>query len=325
VPTLWLFVTPNSKRRTLVTLIALWKTDDKIQIASDSRLTVGDSVVDTSIKVSSFTARVLYPSLSGMDGERFSWVSEIGFCAAGDIAPSSAIKETLRACMDRIWITPGVGEASMHLFADIVRQLLERLWYDAVAALGNSIKVTLIMAGICPSTNMQRAFVLESDATAAPARIVVSEVTEWEGPLYFGSGAQCARYVTAMRPALSPVEIIEAVCQRQLDPHVGGRVQYGSVQQSGFQTSAVVDIDIDVNERTYTMPYQLGSIELMNPESLALPEGVSLLPRLSAPFERLQAQLHHEGFDAVGARPAGVTLIDGARAREIARQRESTN
>lgn len=306
-----------------MTLIALWKTDGTIQLASDSRLTVGKEHVDTSIKVTSFPVRVLYPASAGLDRDEVAWEGEIGFCAAGDIAPTAAIKESLRALMDRLWIVPGVGELSMRVFAEMVAAMLQPLWFAAADALGNDTAATVILAGFCPQQKTQRAFALVTDITNPPASIRVEEITDWQQAHYYGSGAPAARAIANIRPLLTPVEVIEAISQRHLDAHVGGRVQYGKVDGQHFRVHAVLDIDVDSEARTFTSPYYIGTIELMNPSTLRLPEGIHLLPRAILPFEDLRQRLHSEGFVPADTRPAGMVLFDGVRAREKRRERAS--
>lgn len=305
-----------------MTLIAVWKTADKIQIASDSRLTVGTDHVDTSIKVTSFPVRVLHPSSAGLDRDQVAWECDIGFCAAGDIAPTGAIKESLRALMDRLWIVPGIGELSMSLFANIVAEMLERLWYAAAGALGNDTSALVVIAGFCPQRMAERAFTMRTDATVYPAKVVADEITDWSCAHFFGSGGRSARCVAKARPQLTPIEVIEAVVQRQLDPHVGGRVQFGKLEGNRFRVYAVLDLDVDIDERTFSSSYYVGGIELMNPEALLLPEGVQLLPRAIVPFEELRARLQSEGFVSADTRPPGMVLFDGARARELHRLRQ---
>jgi hypothetical protein len=133
-----------------MTLCAAWFEDDDLHFASDSRLMIGPSPVDISIKITSFPFTILEPSSKGLHDGKVLLHRHMGLCAAGDVATTMPVKETLRTLLASLWIRPREADVSMESIAAAAASTLELLWYQSAAALGNDVGAAIALGGVCP-------------------------------------------------------------------------------------------------------------------------------------------------------------------------------
>src|SRR5690606_36494728 len=150
------------------------------------------------------------------------------FLAAGDVATTLPVRESIRAAMSWLWVNPSLcPELSMQRFAEVTAEILLRLWRTRSEMTIDPVRVTIGLVGWCPRQSRGRAFLLEPQVKDGKTVVAVNEVETSYGPLFFGSGSDAARRVLADEPSLSPPQVIRRVARLSLDPMVGGRVQYG--------------------------------------------------------------------------------------------------
>jgi hypothetical protein len=282
-----------------MTLCAVWKDSNGLQLASDSRLGIGSTHVDTSVKVTTFPILVLEPSFEGWSDRKALLRQEIGLCAAGDVAPTMALKECLRTVMSSIWIVPGRGNISMESFAQLVSSMLRPLWYQAASQLGNDVAAQIGIAGFCPEQQRERAFMLRTDTTSFPATIHTTEIDLAVGPVFFGSGRREAETLLSADPLLSPPRVIKRVAEDPRVTSVGGRVQYGKVVGRDFQVFSVYDHEVNHQEKTFVGGYYLAGLELVEDSALPLPEGFLIIPTAVDPFQAEREELVKAGYQQI--------------------------
>jgi hypothetical protein len=281
-----------------VTLCALWSYAGDLHIATDSRLTIGDQNVDTSVKIISFPITVRRPP-GGPSDETILPQRNFGLCAAGDLAPTSAMKESIRALMSTMSVAPSYAEVSMDSFASTIASLLKVAWFHSVERLGPEMRATVAFVGHCPQEDRQRLFLIKTVLTQDRAEVQVDELAPPNTPLYFGSGKDDAESMHATEPDLSPPQIIRRVSRSGRVPSVGGRVQFGRMMGTDFRVHAVLDHDCDDRARTYSCGFFFAGLELMEPDVLPLPDGYHLLPIVADPFARERKELENRGFKGV--------------------------
>jgi hypothetical protein len=299
-----------------VTVAAVWFNGGVPYLGSDSRLTVGLDHVDTSVKVTAFTMAFLEPSSAGWSSGRAFHRHSIGLCAAGSVAPTMAVKESLRALVERMWAVPGLADLSMETVAEVVAAILHPLWHKAVAALGADEQAVIAIGGWCPVKKRGRAFVLRTDGTTYPAKVVYKEVLPTDPPYYFGSGASEATRVSGDDPQLTPLQVIRRVIDEGRVGSVGGRVQAGVLEGTDFTICTIHDYTVDHRLREVRTGHFLGGLQLMNHEAMPLPDGISILPKSLLPFEQDISAFHSQGYTLMEEGQKVIVLFDGDAARE---------
>lgn len=296
-----------------MTLCCVWFSADNWQLASDSRLSVTDELtVDISVKVTSFRVRIPMPSSAGLDGIDMLVDQEVGFMAAGDVATTLPVRESLRAAMARMWINPSlITELSMRRIAEVSAEVLLRLWRRRSEMDVSRVFATVCIVGWCPQQKCGRAFLLEPHVAGGTTKVVLRELQQTDGVVYFGSGAKVARHVAADKSQLTPPQVIRQVVGRQLDPTVGGRVQYGKLVSKDFEVYAVYDFTIDDEQKVLVSGYFIGGVELLaESDQLHLPDGYTLLPgRVVTPFLAEEQEALAQGFMPVTGGARSATLI----------------
>lgn len=279
-----------------MTLCSVWSYDGNLHVATDSRLMIGDDSVDTSVKIITFPIAILEPSSKGYGEGKIAFQRHYGLCAAGDLAPTSAMKESIRILLSSMWAVPGYSEVSMDSFAQIIASILKSAWYHSADRLGNDVSAMVAFVGHCPHADKQRLFLLETDASKHPAEIRVEEISPPAEPIYFGSGRQAAERLHEREADLTPPQIIRRISRGGDVRPVGGRVQFGKMIGKDFRVYAVYDHDVDDEAKTVTGGYFLAGLELMEPETLPLPDGFHLLPITADPFARERDELLRAGY-----------------------------
>jgi hypothetical protein len=291
-----------------MTLCAIWTDGENVQMATDSRLMVGERFVDTSVKVMAIPISILEPSSRGLHEQKPYIHRTYGMCAAGDLAPTMAVKDSLRALMSSVWAVPGQADLSMDSLASIAAAMLQRIWYKCADGLGNDVFAQIAFVGYCPAQKRQRVFMLVT-RPVYPAYVEVREVEPTAGGLYFGSGRPAAVALLEASPELTPPEVVRAVANDHEVQSVGGRVQYGRMDGENFKVASVIDYDIDHKARTITVGYYFAGVELTGPEQPALPHGFHLLPRAVDPFRREAAELAEAEYTYQGRGDEVIQLI----------------
>lgn len=291
-----------------MTLCAIWTDGENVQMATDSRLVVGDYFVDTSVKVMAIPISILEPSSKGLHEQKPYVQRTYGMCAAGHVAPTMAVTDSLRVLLSSVWAVPGQADLSMDSLASIVASMLERIWYKCADGLGNDVFAQVAFVGYCPARKRQRAFLLITEAVY-PAHVEVREVEPTPRGLYFGSGRRAAEALLEGRAELTPPEIVRAVANDPAVPSVGGRVQYGRMAGENFQVFSVIDYDVDHEARAITVGYYFAGVDLTGPGRPALPDGYHLLPRAVDPFAREPAELAQAGYAYQGHGDEAIRLI----------------
>jgi hypothetical protein len=295
-----------------MTLCAVWTDGFNLQMSSDSRLMVADFYADTSVKVQTVPISILEPSSRGLHEQKAQVTRTYGMCAAGDVAPTMAIKDSLRVLMSSVWAVPGHADLSMDSLVSIVANMLERIWYKCADGLGNDTLADVAFVGYCPRQRRQRFFMLNTNAGAYPAHVEIREIDPTETGFYFGSGRPRAEALSGERPELSPAEVVRAIANNPEVRSVGGRVQYGRMDGENFRVCSVIDYDVDHEAKTLAVGYYLAGVELQGQDQPALPEGYHLLPPAVDPFRRQAEELAAAGYAYQGyGGEEGIQLIGG--------------
>jgi hypothetical protein len=307
-----------------MTLCAVWFDAGIPYLASDSRILLGShataNFLDISVKITTIPVTVLEPSSQGYENGKALFEFTLGLAAAGTVATTAAVKESLRALLRSLWVVPGVGEISMAEIAALTAAVLTPLAHRTRDE-SKATATTLALVGYCAEQNRGRAFVVRSDPLGYEDAIV-QEIDPDEGPYFFGEGDKSAKEILEFNGTLTAPEVIRAVVDKGEDKSVGGRVQLGRLKEKDFQVQLVYDVVVDHESRKYTPGYFLAGLEVFESTKLKLPVGMEVLPSASFPFRAYEDTLRRSGYSPVHQQVTTQVLFDGRAARAKAAQKQ---
>lgn len=257
-----------------MTLCVVWRNNDAVHFASDSRLTLAaNSYADVGIKVLSLPYRIYSPR--DRAGDRSMVVSgELGMCFAGSAVNSLVLKESVSEVLKELQYAPGFTDISMGALAELIFNAYQLISTKLCAtAIGCKGRAAIVVAGWCAERKQIRTFLFEtSDVNVHRSTEIL---TKSEQHVFVGSGIENAEGVLPTKPTdLDYLKVLKKVIDDQSQETVGGAIQYGYFQGCDFKIRGIVEIDEGVH-------YWRGALDLNSPEFMgkcgALIPGISYI------------------------------------------------
>lgn len=242
-----------------MTLCAVWKENDKVHFASDSRLTLAQhSYADVGIKVLSLPYRIYSPR--DPSGERTLDASgELGMCFAGSAVSSLFVKESIAEILKELQYAPGYTDISMTGLAKLIFTAYRLISIEVCrTSIGEKGRAAIVIAGWCLEKKCVRTFSME---TSSDNKHSCTEIlTTSNDNLFIGSGKSKAE--AALPPYPSSIDYLRALKAVIDDPQedsVGGSIQYGKFEGREFKISGIVEFENGVH-------YWRGALDLNSNE-----------------------------------------------------------
>ncbi len=223
-----------------MTLCVVWRRNQEVHFASDSRLTVANnSYADVAIKVLAVPYRIYAPR--DQSGERtLSFQGELGMCFAGSAVNSFFVKESVVEVLKELQYAPGYTNVSMAGLADFIFTAYRLISTQVCnTVLGDKGRAAIVVAGHCTEQKRTRAFLLE---TSDQNEHSYKEILLGDGYVFIGSGKSEAESALPANP--SDLDYLNALKTVIDDPNVesvAGAVQYGKFSGSTFTTKGIVE------------------------------------------------------------------------------------
>lgn len=233
-----------------MTLSVLWRSDGRLHMASDSRMSFGaQGHADVGVKVMRLPIRIVGTELD--DHGRLIELFErtYGFCYAGSLANAATFKQLIEdLLLDVQYVSPQVPLS----FDELCRFLCHfcaKVSTEVVASLTEAGRYTFFLAGLCPQVNRLRGARFHLSQADGRSEAVFEEVVTGEGEVVaIGTGAAqfeatIAGHAVTMRSVLLAVNrVIDEGAVRT----VGGDIQYGSFHPNGnFTVSGFTRVSVE--------------------------------------------------------------------------------
>jgi len=248
----------------------VWRTENNVCFASDSRLSFGTSRCDAAIKVS----RVPFTVYSvGDPGQRDPVVvsGDLGMAFAGSSIAALMTKEALAEVVRDVQGIPGYHDMGMDGLSDLMFRGFRGITQSIGSAIFEKVATCVVFAGYCGSQQRIRAFRMEVDeANNHSIREALLTVGDLE---VFGSSERAAREKLPSSPkAKDIIQVLRAVIGDLSIDDVGGNIQYGDFKGKTFQPAGVAEM----GSTSKGVHYWRGPLDL-NGEAFDQDKG--LLPR----------------------------------------------
>jgi hypothetical protein len=256
-----------------MTLCVVWRKDDEVNFASDSRVTLAPkSYADVAIKVLSLPYNIYSPSDSTTGLRSLDVSGELGMCFAGSAVNSLFIKESVAEVLKSLQYVPGYSNIGMDGLATFVfkaYRLISTKVCGTVLA-GNG-RAAIVIAGWCFVNERIRTFILE---TSNQNEHTCQEIlTEPNQHYFIGSGKRNAEARLPANPSnIDYLKALRSVIDDPLEETVGGSIQYGRFEGGNFKISGIAELNKDVH-------YWRGALDLNSTEFMGGND--ALVPNLS--------------------------------------------
>lgn len=230
-----------------MTLSIMWRSEGRIHLASDSRISFGMAgQVDVGVKVMRLPIRVFGTDLDDNGYHNVIFNGEYGFCFAGSLANAATFKDLIE---DLLLNVQYVSHENSFSFGDICEFLCRfsgKVSTEIVSRMAQGGIYTFFITGLCPRTQrmLGAKFCLTQNAGIATASY--EECIHSDGE-YIAIGSGGERFDVLMKGC--PVNMhsvlltLNEIIDEESIESVGGDIQYGSfVKDMSFSVSGVTRI-----------------------------------------------------------------------------------
>lgn len=242
-----------------MTLCAVWKENEKVHFASDSRLTLAtNSYADIGIKVLSLPYRIYSPQDS-YGACTLDVTGELGMCFAGSAVSSLFVKESIAEVLKKLQYAPSYSNISMSGLANLIFTAYRLISIEVCrTSIGENGRAAIVIAGWCTEKERVRTFSMETDSNNEHSyKEILTGPNEY---LFIGSGKKKAEAVLSSRSSsIDYLNALKAVIDDPQEDSVGGSIQYGQFEGREFKISGIVELNNGVH-------YWRGALDLNSNE-----------------------------------------------------------
>lgn len=224
-----------------MTLCAAWKTDNRISLASDSRVSFGNNGhADVGIKVVPLDVCVHGATREDTGETELLYRHTWGLCFAGNFCAAYSVREFLSGFMANLQYATTSGSLSMEDLCNLILEFYRRTTIELTLPLREMGEFELVTAGFCPASQRLRAFSFkfEFDTSKQMKQPSFREVLTDTPYYYFGK--ECADAETAYLAGAEKsndsrvLASIRHVIDLTTHSSVGGALQFGSFIGADF-------------------------------------------------------------------------------------------
>ncbi|MES2686246.1 MAG: hypothetical protein V4706_05445 [Pseudomonadota bacterium] len=240
-----------------MTLAIAWRSEGRIHLASDTRITLGDNQYsDVGIKV------IAVPVIVTDTGGLGPGISEIfrqsyGFAYAGSFVNAGTFCEVIGELLQHVQYVQEKGTLSFLTICDFLVEYSSYISTEICAYLTRHGRYEFFFTGFCPKEQRLRAARFRFEHADGHAQATYDEIIRSEGEyVAIGSGASNAEArIKEDRDYRSMLLVLNEVIDSKEVPSVGGDLQYGSFgKDRNFGISGISRITLETvihNGQTY--------------------------------------------------------------------------
>jgi len=255
-----------------MTLCIAHKINEKVVLASDSRISLGDRYSDFAVKVVPIMITVTSASDSETGNSSTLYSSTFGLAFAGSFAAQNAIKDFLVIALQKLQFVPSFGPLSFERICGYVGDLYKHVANKLSSEIGDLDAIDFLFCGFCPllKKNLVAKFQIEYDENLTvfkPQYHIFSN--ERNFPIAIGSGSD--RFINVFNSfSLSngffrAIKAMKNVIDDQEIPSVGGNIQYGEISEDlSFTICGMVIPELNADGSTRSNHFFLGGIDVLD-------------------------------------------------------------
>lgn len=233
-----------------MTLSVLWRSDGRLHMASDSRMSFGEhGHADVGVKVMRLPIRVVGTELDDSDRLVMLFEGTYGFCYAGSLANAATFKLFIEDLLLDVQYVSTDVPLSFDELCRFLCHFCAKVSTEVIARLTEAGRYTFFVAGLCPQANRLRGARFHLTQADGKSRAVFEEVVTGYGQVVaVGTGA--AQFEAAMGGQAVTMRNVLLAINRVIDEAavqtVGGDIQYGSFRPDGnFTVSGFTRISLE--------------------------------------------------------------------------------
>lgn len=233
-----------------MTLSVLWRSDGRLHMASDSRMSFGDQGhADVGVKVMRLPIRILGTDVDDHGRMNVLFERTFGFSYAGSLANAATFKLFIE---DLLLDVQYVSQDRPLSFDEICRFLCHfcaRVSTEVVASLTENGRYAFCLVGLCPQANRLRGARFHLMQADGKSHATFQEVVAGDDE-YVAVGTGAAQFDDALAGQALTMRNVLLAMNRVIDggvvPTVGGDIQYGSFGRDGnFTVSGLARISVE--------------------------------------------------------------------------------
>lgn len=217
-----------------------------IELASDSRISIGTRHFDTGIKVFAIPVSISWPIFVDENGDNEPEKAKytLGLAVAGDTLHAYLVKEAISEILQNLQYIPGHTDLSLDKLCEIINKVFTQLAQDIDGAREIYLKSGFFLTGYCIEQQQLRAFRFETDRSPYGIGGKYYEILK-DCPIEFiGSGEDLGKEIYKQHPNWRTLWILDEAIRRNEVVSVGGKLQYGCFHDKfEFYISGIVDYD----------------------------------------------------------------------------------
>lgn len=233
-----------------------------IEFVSDSRLTFKSSFntqyCDIGIKV------VKIP-ISIKDVENNTVYShDIGLCFAGHTNAIYNVKDSIYEQLINLKYANGWTNLRFENIVEVIKKVFKHCAQKIINVLINEGNLSIIVGGNCPVENKIKIYLLsiKTPFDFDDIQIEMTEILQDDGHVYIGSGSNSAKDLLKQNPNRKGIYVLKEIIDNNLEPTVGGAIQFGEFINGNFHIKGIVEQD-DENQ---IFNYKLRGMDMYNNE-----------------------------------------------------------
>lgn len=234
-----------------MTLSILWRSEGRLHLASDSRISfAGSGATDIGVKVMRLPIRVRGTELDQLDQHNILLDATYGFSYAGSLVNAATFKHLIEDLLIDIQYIPADEPLSFIEICRFLGRYSELVSTEIMSRLAENGAYTFFIAGWCPLIKNLRGARFHLRQESGKTVATFEEIVENDGT-YVALGSGAPEFIQLMRDR--PVSwhnillTLNQVIDEEKIPTVGGDIQYGSFNRLGnFSASGLVRVS---NER----------------------------------------------------------------------------
>lgn len=279
-----------------MTLCIAWKEGGKICFASDSRATVKSSHFDSCVKVMPIPITVTINHLDDKPTENVTY--NCGIAVSGNALTAFSLISNISQILTRISIFIEFGDLSIIRICDMIQAYFDKLTKEITFSLRSEGHLAFFFCGFCLKENRVRCFKFSPELVNGVFEYKYEEILKSNNGIEFlGSGKTKAKEL--LKSEKRPLYILRNVIRSDEIDSVGGPIQYGRTNDHIFDTTGIVDYEINETNKTYYSRFYLNGYELIDDPTMLKADSFHIHMNYAKPFEDLIDELNKNGYSAI--------------------------
>lgn len=233
-----------------MTVSILWRSEGRLHLASDSRMSFGTAVsTDIGVKVMRLPIRIRGCDVDENGDLNILFAKTYGFAYAGSLSNAVTFKQFIEDILLDVQYVDAATPLSFEIICDFLCHFSERISTEVVSRLAEHGQYTFLLTGYCPLAQRLRGarFTLAQDAGRSIASF--EEVAQESGQyVVVGSGkAEFEKHIAGQDVTWRSVLLaLNKVIDEGVVDSVGGDIQYGSFEMNrDFSVSGIMRISVE--------------------------------------------------------------------------------